>query len=52
MVDEKKPRYANIKIRTELANEIDKIVSKSRVYSTRVDVVKRALSDFFEKEEF
>lgn len=50
MMAQKKSKYVNIKIRNELANEIDKIVSHSKVYSTRVDVVKRALDEFFHKK--
>ena len=49
-MNKKKPKYINIKIREELAEEIDKIVDNSKVYSTRIDVVKRALDEFFAKE--
>ena len=50
MMNKTKSKYINIKIRSELAEEIDKIVNESKVYSTRVDVVKRALDEFFSKE--
>lgn len=50
MVPKKKPKYANVKIKVELAKEIDKFIDKSPVYFTRVDVIKKALDDLLSKE--